>query len=83
VKINSIVKKKLDLGRGNKKRPGAIGVDINVGPDDNSINSMRGQTIKALAAALKEERARTGGFAAEIESLRAELLRSKRGCCRT
>ncbi len=68
----------LDLGRGNKKRLGAIGVDINVGPDDDSINSMRGQTLEALAAALKEERARAGVLAEEIEPPGAELLRSKR-----
>jgi len=33
---------------------------------------------KALETKLREESARTGGFAAEIESRRAELLRSKR-----
>ena len=33
---------------------------------------------KALETKLREERARTGGLAAEIESLMAELLRSKR-----
>ncbi|MGO8942054.1 MAG: rhamnan synthesis F family protein [Syntrophobacteraceae bacterium] len=72
------MKKLLGLGSRNKKRPGAIGIDINIGPDDNPSNSMRGQAIKAPGAAHKKERGRAGGSAAEIESLGVELVESKR-----
>ena len=72
------MKKLLGLGSRNKKRPGAIGIDINIGPDDNPSNSMRGQAIKAPGAAHKKEQGRAGGSAAEIESLGVELVESKR-----
>ena len=55
-----------------KRGPGADGVDINIGLDNDWINSMRGQTIKTLAEALKGGAAGAGGLAAEIGSLRAE-----------